>query len=220
VLWSQLFTHMFLDLFSEGWFVLAALHPWARRSGELLVAGLPVVFLLYLPVGLVPPVARWAAAAGGLMVVIGTLGNVRALWPVVGRGWRVPLAFLALKAVTQLGLLAPAAAQWAEAVRLRVPYLHWLLLGFTTLTLFAAAERLWGIPGRRVMTTAVVVVLLTLLPLTGLWPPVLGGLWTLHAAAWAAVGPVVVAAAILIRSRDTKYERRETGSEPSELLHS
>lgn len=222
-LWSMIFTHIFLDLFSEGWLVLGGLglayvalpaatrHPWARRSGDLLIAGLPVVFLLYLPTHLVPPVARWVGSVGGLLVALGTLGNMAALLAAArpetaaraGRpglpvgAWVAPLAFLGLKALTQLGLLLPAVARWAEISRMRVPYLHWLLLGFMTLGLLAAAEQVWGIAGRRWMTAAVVALALSLMPLTGLWPPSLGGMWAVRVAAWAALGPVVVALSVL-----------------------
>jgi len=219
-LWSMVFTHIFLDLFSEGWFVLGALglayaalpeagrHRLARPSGDLLAVGLPVIFLLFIPTHLVPPVARWVGSVGGLLVVAGTLGNVAVLWgatSAAGGGawhvlWRAPLVFLAIKAVALLGLLAPPVAYWAEVSQLRVSYLHWLLLGFATLAVFAAAERQWGVRGRRWMTAAVVVLVLTLLPLTGMWPPALGGLWRLHAAAWAALGPVVVAAYLTVEA--------------------
>lgn len=216
-LWSLMASGFFLDMFSEGWFVLgilglayavmpdAAEHPWARLSGDLLIAGLPVVFLLYLPVTMVPPGLRWIGSAGGLLVIAGTIGNVVALWSHTGRSavglaWRVPLAFLALKSLTMLVLLVPAAARWAEMAQLRIPYLHWLLLGFATLGLFAAAERQWGVSGRRWMTAAVTLLVLTLMPLSGLWPLAWGGLWSLHAAAWAALGPVVIAIVILLRS--------------------
>lgn len=216
--WSFAFTHIFLDLFSEGWFVLAVLglayaampdagqHPWARISGDLLAGGLPVVFLLFLPVTMIPPSLRWVGSAGGLLVIVGTLGNVAALWRSTGRSsaggiWRVPLAYLAVKALAQLGLLLPATAQWAEIARARVPYLHLLLLGFVTLGLFAAAERQWGVAGRRWMIAAVTALVLSLLPLSGLWPPGLGGLWALHVAAWAALGPVVVALGVLAFAR-------------------
>lgn len=222
--WSVAFTHVFLDLFSEGWFVLgilglayaavpqAAGHPWAQRSGDLLIVGLPVVFLLYLPVSMVPPAVRLVGSIGGLLVVAGTLGNVVALWSAADSAWRAPLAFLALKAITQIGILIPPIAQWAEAARLRVPYLHWLLLGFATLGLFAAAERLWGVGGRRWMTVAVVALTATLMPLTGLWPLGLGGLWTLHAAAWAALGPILVAIGVLLGY----VRRRATGQLPAD----
>jgi hypothetical protein len=47
------------------------------------------------------------------------------------------------------------------------------------------------------MSVAVIVLSATLMPLTGLWPPGWGGLWALHVAAWAALGPVVVAIGML-----------------------
>ncbi len=211
--WSIFFTHLFLDLFSEGWLVLgvlglayaaapvAARHPWARRGGDLLVAGLPVVFLLYLPVSLTPPVARWIGSIGGLLVVAGTVANVVALWPDAGPRWRAPLIFLALKVAMQALILIPPIARWAEGSMLRIPYLHWLLLGFITLGLFAAAEERWAVAGRRAMTVAVVLLVVTLMPLTGLWPLAWGGIWRLHAAAWAALAPAAVAAWVLLSAR-------------------
>lgn len=211
-LWSALCTHLFLDLFSEGWIVLAALglayaanpaaarQPWARRGGDLLVIGLPVVFLLFVPQHLLPPGMRWVGSIGGLLVIAGLAANLIALWPNANSAWRAPLVFLAIKTAVMVALLLPGAAQWAETARLRVPYLHLLLLGFTTLSLFAGAEGLWGVRGRRAMTIAVTLLIVTLLPLTGLWPPALGGLWALRAAAWAALGPVVVAVWVLFRS--------------------
>lgn len=216
-------SHVFLDLFTEGWFVLAVLglayaampdagrHPWARISGDMMVVGLPLIFLLLLPVTAVPPSLRWVAGAGGLLVVLGTLGNIIALWSSTagtaagetwsGKAWRVPLVYLAAKCLILSGLLLPATAKWVESVQLRVPYLHITLLGFVTLGLFAAAERQWGVPGRRWMTLAVTLLVLSLFPLSGIWPPELGGIWALHAAAWAALGPVLVALALLIFGR-------------------
>jgi hypothetical protein len=47
----------------------------------------------------------------------------------------------------------------------------------------------------------VLILLLALLPLTGLWPAALKGAWTRQAAAWTALGPVVVALAILLQPR-------------------
>lgn len=211
--WSAAFTHIFLDLFSEGWFVLAVLgmmyaaypqaarHPWARHSGDLIVMGLPLVFLLYMPLHLVPTNVRWVASVAGLLVVAGLVGNLWVLWTAVSPKWRIPLMFLGLKATMQLGILLPAVAQWAEINQMRIPYLHWLLLGFVTLSLFAAAQTRWGtaqIPGYRAMTAAVLLLISSLMPLTGLWPAAWGGRWVLYAAAWAALGPVTVAVAVLL----------------------
>ncbi|MCZ2113400.1 MAG: cbb3-type cytochrome c oxidase subunit I [Anaerolineae bacterium] len=225
-LWGLGLTHMFLDGFIEGWFVPAILafayatmpdagrHPWARVSGDLLVAGLPFVFLLSLPIGVMPPALRLVGSLGGLLVAAGTLGNVVALWgstrhSVVGKLWRAPLFFLALKSVVLLLMAIPVTGRWVELVQLRIFYLHIITLGTVTLGLFAAAERQWLVPGRGWMTATIVLLILTLIPLTGLWPLALGGPWTRQAAAWATLGPVLVAIAVLIVS----WRRRNSPEE-------
>ena len=94
--WSQAMTHLFLDLFSEGWFVLAAvgliyaMHPahserLAQWGEQIIVIGLPVLFLLALPVGLVPAGLRAIAGIGGALVALGLLLTVAALWPAFAR---------------------------------------------------------------------------------------------------------------------------------------
>ena len=47
------------------------------------------------------------------------------------------------------------------------------------------------------MATALIL-LLTLLPLTGLWPEALIGRWALQLAAWASLGPVIAVAGMLV----------------------
>ncbi len=210
--WSTALTHIFLDLFTEGWFVLgvlglayaewpaAAASPWSRRGTDLMIMGLPVIWLIYLPVAQVPPIARLVGAIGGLLATAGLAAHLAALWP-VARTWRLPLFFLGLKAGSQLLLLPAGWAQWAEAMRLRIPYLHWLLLGFATLGLLAAAEARWGArraPGRRWLAAAVIAISLSLVPLTGLWPGAWGGRWPYDLAAWVALGPALVAGGMLL----------------------
>lgn len=95
--------------------------------------------------------------------------------------------------------VTPALKALMAKHRMRVPYLHWLLLGFATLLLFCIAEREGRVRGRRRMTGTVILLTITLISLTGLRPPALSDMWTLHAAAWAALGPVVVAIAVLLR---------------------
>ena len=78
---------------------------------------------------------------------------------------------------------------------LRVSYLHWLLLGFVSAGLIVVAETTWGkaqIPARRWFNVTVVILILSLIPLTPLWPGSLSGLWVRQAAAVAALRPVVV----------------------------
>ena len=221
--WSLAFTHIFLDTFAFGWFLLALLgliytsNPaaagsrLARISINLVVIGMPVIFILGMPQHVVPPGLHWLGALGGLLVAAGLLGHIGVLWPLAGRKWKVPLFFLGLTAVTLVATLIPSAARWATIAGLRIPYLHWLLLGFVTLGLVSVAQEKWGeaaIPGRRWMTLAVILLIISLMPLTSLWPPFLRGVWTRHFNAWASLGPALVGAGILITVwwRDTKKQ--------------
>jgi hypothetical protein len=234
--WSVALTHMFLDLFSEGWMVLAVLGlahaalagdllsaSQKRRSrwGEnLIVMGLPLVFLLAMPVDLVPDGLRLIASLGGLLVAAGLLVSVWALWPAVApswTGWRVPLVLLTLKTLLSLGMIIPAAALWAQRNGLRVLYLHTLLLGFVTLGLVVAAREVWGrlaVRGQSWLVASVLFTLATLLPLTGLWPESLAGRWVLQLAAWASLGPVIAVAgmltAMIVHERSAKRAKPDS----------
>ena len=211
--WSLAFTHIFLDTFAFGWFTLALLglayatHPaaagsrLAHTSINMGVMGMPVIFLLGMPLHLVPPIIRWLGALGGLVVAAGFLGHVGVLWSLTGRKWRLPLFFLGLTGIMLLANLIPEVAQWATSAGLRIPYLHWLLLGFVSLGLLTAAQESWGedqIPGWAWMAAAVIILILSLMPLTALWPAPWRGSWTRHFNAWASLGPPLVAAGILI----------------------
>ena len=198
-------THLFLDLFAEGWFVLAMLglihaklpslqnHRWLRRSEDLLVMGLPVIFLLGVPTHLLPMPVRLLGGAGALVVAIALWSQVVFVWQKVDLIWRLPLAFLALKATANFFMTVPSVVAWAERAGLRVPYLHWLLLGFVTLGLAVAARQIWerhAVPHMGWLTAVTVLLLLSLIPLTSVWPGELSGLWTRQFAAWVSMGPV------------------------------
>lgn len=206
---------LFLDLFSDGWFALAVLglalaeFPQAddaqlRRGQRFILIGLPVTFLLGVQVELVPSALRLVAGAGGILVGGGLLLVIRSLWRAMprARAWKIPLVFLALKALAELGLSVPPLALWGESAGLRILYLHILLLGFVSLGLVAAAECAWGAAsarGRVWLTFAVIALIVTLIPLTALWPTALNGRWALEAAALAALGPPVVVVGMLLR---------------------
>ncbi len=206
---------LFLDLFSDGWFVLAllglafSLHPSAqdstsRRAQWLVIAGLPVTFLLGVPIELVPGGLRLFAGAGGLVVAIGLLLLARSLWRAAPDwGWRIPLAFLAFKAFAEMGLGIPALAAWGQDAGLRILYLHVLLLGFVSLGMVAAAKTIWGqesVRGGAWMAAAVIFLITTLIPLTRLVPAEWGGRWALLLAAIGALGPPIVATYMLAKA--------------------
>ncbi len=210
--------HLFLGLFSEGWFVLALLGiayahlpqadgPQARLATDLVAYALPFTFLLGVPVHLVPPGLRAFSGAAGAVVAVGLLLHVRALLPSARRaavGWMLPLGLLALKALAQFGVAVAPVARWAEATGLRLSYLHWLLLGFVSLGLVAAAGQTWGpeaVRGRSAFAAGALLVIASLLPLTGVWPAALGGGWAWRAAAWATLAPVGAAVFMLARPR-------------------
>ena len=203
-------THVFLDFFSEGWFVLgvlglaaAELNPpgmsHRRWTIYLLSAGLPMTFALGMPSVLVPPLLKIFAGIGGVLVGAGLLG---VLWEIhretrpgqIGWLWYIPLGFLAVKALGQLAVSALPAIDWSSMHGLRVLYLHTMLLGFVTLGLVAASRRVW-IPRSRLAVPAmfggVLLVMLSLVMLT----PLLPSPWSPYKiAAWLSVLPVIGAA--------------------------
>lgn len=204
------FTHFFLDLFSYGWFGLALLGLMVAHAPDigqnrlagwaegLLIMGLPVIFLLSMPSGLVPPAVRVLAGVGGLLVASGLWLYLWLLWPRLGIAWRVPLLFMGLTGLAILSMSLPPVADWAAAMGLRVSYLHWLLLGFISLGLLAAASDVWGhvgVNGRLlfIFTIAAMLLILSLIPLTRLWPVAWSGRWVLTIAAWISLGPTLVA---------------------------
>ena len=215
--WFAAALHLFLDLFADGWLLMAVLgfacatiesgNSSALRWGFVaLVAGLPVTFLLGVPVDLVPGGLRWLGGGGGIIAGLGLGSVAAALWrnasPRMRRIWLIPLVLIGVKVVAQIGLSVPAAAEWTYDMSLRILYLHILLLGIVTLGLVAAARCVWGTritPGRALLTASVLVLLMTLLPLTRLWPVMWMGGWTRYAALIGAIGPVLAMAHMLGR---------------------
>lgn len=216
-------THLFLDLFADGWFLLAILgaaflgvpakgSARLTQFGEnLIVIGLPLTFLLSLPANSLPiPVSILASlsaflAASGLLVLLTVL--VRALRQVDDQAqrwlWTFAAFFLTLKALAFLVVALPEGAEWSTRMGLRISYLHWLLLGGVTVGLFAAARRNWGsdaAPAWGALLVVITILLLSLVPITRLWPSSWGGRWTLVMASWATLGPIVVSCFVLARA--------------------
>ena len=215
--WFAATLHLFLDLFADGWLVLAVLgfavdayapvdtRSKLRWSWGLLVTGLPAMFLLSIPMDLVSSAVRLVgsvgalASAAGLVLFLAALGRSARRAPM----WQLPLALLALKALVHVGLAMPATAQWGLDAGLRIPYLHVVLLGVVTLGLLAAARDTWGpsaVRGWPAVHGSVVLLLASLMPLTGLWPAACSGRWVLWAALGGALAPTLAMAVLLVRS--------------------
>lgn len=197
-------THIFLDWTSEGWFVLGILGlgasgcsqdrrtTWALRG---IAAGLPFTFALGMPWSVVPVVFKVLASAGGLLVAVGLLILAKGLWPhLSGVLWRFALAMLAVKAVI-LGVssLIPSGS-WIGIHAYRILYIHITLLGFVSVGLLAVARDFLGRRAthlKTAFTAAVGIMLVSLLPLTPLWPLELAGRWALFLAGFAGLAVVL-----------------------------
>lgn len=209
--WSNATVHLFLNLFADGWIGPALIGVAGARDPEglrgiprwawwALALGIPGAFWLTVPPTEVPTALRVLAGVSGGMMALAFLIVVRCLFWRAPREWRIPLVFLGLRALAELGLSVPPIASWALGAGLRIFYLHLWLVGFATLGLMAGARQAWGdraVPGLSAMSLAIGLLLLSLIPLTGLWPPAWGGRWTLGAAFVGALLPVLVALGML-----------------------
>ncbi|PIQ63563.1 MAG: hypothetical protein COV99_02080 [Bacteroidetes bacterium CG12_big_fil_rev_8_21_14_0_65_60_17] len=191
--------HVFLDLFAEGWLMLAILAAMLRsarravprRAFWMLVAGIPTLFLL----GVVPERLPWemrlVGSAGALMTAAGLLLVLLEVRGRLGQVWRLPVALMYVNAGVHAGLAIPAVASWGMAMGLRIPWLHLVLLGIVTTGLVAAVHDHFGsryTRGWPMLQASIVLVLASLFLLTGLWPGSLVGEWT---------GPLVAGIALL-----------------------
>lgn len=213
------FVDFFLTLFADGWFgvaiVAGTLVATRREAAAKLVAGWPATALV---VGLLLRSAgrmaadglgwQWTApfeAAGGVLAALAWLAAIVHVWPRrTGAGptlLHVALALLATKALAELAMATPAGAAWMTANGLRVFLLHAFLLGAISIGLVAAFRARYGtgtFRGATAFALAVGLMLLSLLPLTGVWPMAYAGRWTLTFAAVAALGPPLAAALAMV----------------------
>lgn len=209
--WSSATVHFFLNLFADGWIgpaligVAGAGDPEGLRRIPRwawwgLALGTPGAFLLTMSPAEVPTALRiLAGVSGGVMALVLLIVMHRLFWRVPWE-WRIPLISLGLRALAELGLGVPPIASWALGAGLRIFYIHLWLAGFTTLGLMAGARQTWGdraVPGLPVVFPAIGFLLLSLIPLTGFWPPAWGGRWTLAVAFVGALFPVGVALGML-----------------------
>ncbi|MBA2664064.1 MAG: hypothetical protein H0U74_17370 [Bradymonadaceae bacterium] len=208
--WLALMIHFFVDLFGEGWLMIGLLglmYAWlpgeeprfVGRYLALMVAGLGTLFFLGMPSAMVEAGLRAAGHVGALLVGLGMLGHLKALWPRMRAQrsllWTVVAAMLVLKTAAFFAAAMPPVLAWASSAGLRLIYLHLGFLGFGSIALVALARHVWGkraFGGAEFFAGACLFLLATLVPLSGLWPVALGGRWTLWLAAIGAALPGLV----------------------------
>lgn len=214
--WSVALTHVFLDLFSEGWFVLAVLGLAYANLGDepaplfgpalaAVTIGLPFTFAMGMPLSLVAGSLEIASRIGSLLVGAGLVILAGLLWNASNRQpwWRLPLALLMLKGLGQVVAALAVGFWFADYHGLRILYLHLMLLGFVSMGLVAAARSALGLVderGIRVYYGAVLILLLSLIPLS---EAVAGGRWAFQLAMW--IGLLPVAAAVYLIAQAQRY---------------
>lgn len=117
---------------------------------------------------------------------------------------RAALWLFALKAVVEALIALPIGETLVQSLGLRVLLLHAFLLGAVTLGLVSAVRTLLApraFAPVRALALSVVVLVLSLAPLTGLWPSSLAGRWVLWAAAISSLLPAVVVAYAFAKGR-------------------
>lgn len=222
-------THLFLDTFADGWFVfgvlglaMAATRHRANSTNNAsrilrpvyaAAIGVPFTFALAMPSTNVPALWQALSRVGTLAVGVGLILAATILWnqcncqsPRRSRSWiwRIALGMLVAKSLAQLVVALSGDLSWTSQHGLRVLYLHLQLLGFVTLGLIATADTLWTDVSRRsafVMASAIVLLLMTLIPLTPLFPAALRGNWVFTIASIGALFPVVGALFLLATQR-------------------
>ncbi|MFP4598319.1 MAG: hypothetical protein ACLFVJ_08705 [Persicimonas sp.] len=233
--WTNGSVHFFLGLFSDGWLAVGAMGlVWdhlkpsgggaafegARRwLTALIVVGLPLTFVLGMPSRIVPADLWALAGVAGLIAGAGFVGHAVLLWRSAREReaglWKLAIGALGLKGLAQMLFIVAPLAVWAEGAGLRLMYLHLLFLGFVTLVLLESARlslRNIRVQHLRLMQASVVVLLVAMLPTTGLWPASLIGKPSLWLTAVGSLVPVGAAIWILFASSQGINRARPAGS--------
>ncbi len=219
-IWTTAAIHFYLDLFSEGWFVLGVLGVMVGVLGEgqtrgwkwpllFVTCGVFGSFVLALPSAYLSDGIELAGRLGAGLVGLGLLLFVGRLYRRVQAEtyvwiWGLPLFALALKAAGQLAVAFVPVLWPGDHADLRILYLHLMLLGFVSMGLAAGARTVWrgaSVWGLAAFYGAVGLVLGSLVMLV--WP---GGELAQKLALWTAVLPLLVAVGLLaaggIRARE------------------
>jgi hypothetical protein len=212
-LFGKALTHFFLATFTEGWTVIVILgivydHFRVELRNipiapgllvGLILFGAPLTFPYGISESLLTPQLLITARVGGFLAATGLALNlfviVRQVDIKLAWYWKLVLGLLALKAIAQMLASLLPSEFWMSAHGLRIFYLHLLLLGAFTLTLFSKLlfkkEAGAGLPA---VSVSIILVLVSLLWLTPFWPQAWHSTWQFYATTIIAILPSVAAA--------------------------
>ncbi|MGK7371549.1 MAG: hypothetical protein ACNS64_15165, partial [Candidatus Halalkalibacterium sp. M3_1C_030] len=232
-LFGKALTHFFLATFTEGWVIIILLGiMYDQFKVELrnisiapgLLAGLilfgaPLTFPYGISETLLTTQLLVTARVGGFLAAAGLALN---LYVIIRQAdiklawyWKLILSLLALKVIAQMLASLLPSEFWMSAHGLRIFYLHLLLLGAFTLTLFSKLLfEEHARTGLLAVSVSVILVLISLLWLTPLWPQAWHATWQFYATTIIAILPSVAAAFyfVLLPEQSTGSRQESAGS--------
>lgn len=210
-------THFFLTVFSEGWCMLFALgtlnliiHPsnatatpstslkWAIGS---IAAGSLFLFPYAMGTDFISPIWLGIVRAASALTLIGYIMLLIQWWPSLNKLKtleKLPILFLAFKSLMLAFSIFLPVDLWIGKHQIQIFYLHTSLMGFVSLTLLVYLRRLlinlipeeWPFI---LFCLTLVLIWISLIPLTPFWPIAFKGAWIYELAALTAPLPTLAA---------------------------
>jgi hypothetical protein len=208
-------THFFLATFTEGWCLITALgimNSYLQRDKRdpsthryafyAILFGAPLTFPLGMSPALLTPPLLWCGRVGALIVASGIAWWVFRQWklsPDQNLGLVIWLVLLILNFAAMATAVLLPSKWWVGQHGLRILYLHIMLLGVFSMAYWLiiptqfqmASHQRWS----RWMIGSGLLVILSLLPLSSLWPMNWSGVWAYQAVFWIALAPALVGVA-------------------------
>ena len=181
---SSAMTHFFLGVFTEGWVVLGILGMiWQKaKPGNLpfkpgwlwlpILFGSMLIFPFSLNRTLITPAMHMAANAGLILIAVALFLNLWLMYRerLLSNFVMKTVGFLiALKILFQITAVSPFGI-WPGEHGLRVLYLHILLMGIGSLILIELFHYVRDKWAKTIFTLSVILVLITLVFISGYWP--------------------------------------------------
>ena len=182
---SSAMTHFFLGVFTEGWVVLGVLGIlWAKfnvpkftfHSGWLwvpLLFGSMLVFPFSLNRAIITPEMHITANIGLILIAVSLSLHLFLMIKhrqLTGFIWKTVAVIIAVKILFQIIAVLPLDI-WPGEHGLRVLYLHLLLLGLASMVLVQAFHSNSDKTAKIMFVITVLFVLISLLFISGYWPP-------------------------------------------------